>query len=353
MALWFLRAVYLIVIIAVTFFMVVTPEIGKKTGTGIRLTLVMVAPLVVGAALVMIDIVWRRKNLQAIGGVFFGVLAGVAIGYFFGLVAQFVADMFDVQEQEIVELVRGLITLACVYLCTSFVMQTKDDFRFIIPYVEFSKEVKGSRPVLLDTSVIIDGRIADVMRTGALDSPLIIPRFVLAELHMVADSADALRRNRGRRGLDVLRRLQGERRIDLNIVDLRVRAVENADGVDNKLVELASHLDGRIMTTDYNLNKVAQLRGVDVVNLNDMANALKTVVLPGEGLTVKVIKSGEEAGQGVGYLDDGTMVVVDRGRDHIGREVQIDITSTLQTSAGKMIFGRLAGQSHRPPGDST
>ncbi|MFW6155108.1 MAG: PIN/TRAM domain-containing protein [Planctomycetota bacterium] len=361
MTLWFLRAVFLCVVIAVTFFVVTTPAIGDSTGAGVRLTVFMVSPLIMGAALVAIDIVWRRKNLHAIGGLFFGVLAGVAIGYFLGLTAELLMDLFDVprlmeqvdnpgeyEENPVRTLVRGLIMLGSIYLCASLVLQTKDDFRFIVPYIEFSKEIKGTRPMLLDTSVIIDGRVADVMGTRVADAPLIIPRFVLAELHAIADSGDSLKRNRGRRGLDVLRSLQNNRQVELTIVNFRVRAVEQAEGVDNKLVELAAHLGAKVMTTDYNLNKVAQLRGVDVVNLNDLANALKPVVLPGEQLSVKVIKPGEEPGQGVGYLDDGTMVVVEHGRDHIGQEVAINITSTLQTSAGKMIFGRLPGAPPRP-----
>ncbi|NLF32150.1 MAG: TRAM domain-containing protein [Planctomycetes bacterium] len=359
MTLWFLRIVFLCVVIASTYFIALNPNIGNQTGAGMRLTVFMVSPLIMGAALVAIDVVWRRKNLHAIGGLFFGVLAGVAIGYVLGLTAQFLMDLFGVpqevelfgeyRENPLPAMVRGLIMLGSIYLCASLVIQTKDDFRFIVPYIEFAKEIRGTRPMLLDTSVIIDGRIADVMGTRVVDAPLIIPRFVLAELHTISDSNDSLKRNRGRRGLDVLRSLQNNRQVELTIVDFRIRAVEQADGVDNKLVELAAHLGAKVMTTDYNLNKVAQLRGVNVVNLNDLANALKPVVLPGEQLNVKIIKPGEEAGQGVGYLDDGTMVVVEHGRDHIGEEVQISITSTLQTSAGKMIFGRLPGAPARTP----
>ena len=168
-----------------------------------------------------------------------------------------------------------------------------------------------------------------------------MPRFVLDELQAIADSSDKLKRNRGRRGLDVLNRLQGNDKIEIRISDTRVPAVEEVTDVDQKLVALAKHLDGRIVTNDYNLNKVSQLRGVEVININDLANALKPVFLPGETLTVKIIKPGEEAGQGIGYLDDGTMVVAEQGRDFIGQEMPITVTSVLQTSAGRMIFGRL------------
>jgi uncharacterized protein YacL len=169
---------------------------------------------------------------------------------------------------------------------------------------------------------------------------MIVPRFVLEELQDIADSSDKLKRNRGRRGLDMLNRLQANDKIEIRISEARARAVEEAHGVDEKLLALALHLDGRVVTNDYNLNKVAQLRGVEVININDLANALKPVFLPGELLTVKIIKAGEEVGQGVGYLDDGTMVVAEQGRSFIGQEMKITVTSVLQTSAGRMIFGR-------------
>ncbi len=246
-------------------------------------------------------------------------------------------------KSPLVAMVKLLVGAFTIYLCVSFVMQTKEDFRFIIPYVEFARQTRGARPLLLDTSVIIDGRIADIADTRILGSPVVVPRFVLEELQVIADSADKLRRNRGRRGLDVLNRLRANERIDIRISEARVPAVEEATEVDHKLVAFAQHLDGRIVTNDYNLNKVAQLRGVEVINVNDLANALKPVFLPGEHLTVKIIKPGEEVGQGVGYLDDGTMVVAEQGRDFIGQEMKLVVTSVLQTSAGRMIFGRPAG----------
>ncbi len=352
MTLWFIRLLFLLGVLASTFFIATSDEIFEKVGLGKGLTIFIVAPLVLGIALILIDMAWRRKNLKAISGLFFGVLAGLVISYFLNLMFDFTMDVFTIKaNSQIAQLFRTLTTIICVYICASFVAQTKDDFRFIIPYVEFSRELKGSHPVLLDTSVIIDGRVADVMETWIVDSPLIVPRFVLSELHAVADSSDPQRRNRGRRGLDVLRRLQNAEHVDVTILDSRGAKVERALGVDNKLVEMAAELHGRIMTTDFNLNKVAQLRGIDVININDLANAMKAVVLPGEGMAVKIVKAGEEAGQGVGYLDDGTMVVVDRGRDYIGTEVLVDITSTLQTSAGKMIFGKI-GRDAQPETES-
>jgi uncharacterized protein YacL len=190
---------------------------------------------------------------------------------------------------------------------------------------------------ILDTSVIIDGRIADVCETGFIDGTLVIPQFVLKELQLVADSADSLKRNRGRRGLDILQKVQKMSGIEVSISDLDFPEVRE---VDLKLIELARALQGKIVTNDFNLNKVAQLRGVDVLNVNELANSLKPVVLPGEIMKVFILKEGKEYNQGVAYLDDGTMVVVDNARKMISKTIDIVVTSVLQTTAGKMIFGR-------------
>jgi len=190
---------------------------------------------------------------------------------------------------------------------------------------------------ILDTSVIIDGRIADVCETGFLDGTLVIPQFVLKELQLVADSADSMKRNRGRRGLDILQKIQKMSGVDVMISDVDFPEIRE---VDLKLIELGRTLQGKIVTNDFNLNKVAQLRGVDVLNINELANALKPVVLPGEFMKVFILKEGKEYNQGVAYLDDGTMVVVDNARRMISRNIDIVVTSVLQTTAGKMIFGR-------------
>jgi len=190
---------------------------------------------------------------------------------------------------------------------------------------------------ILDTSVIIDGRIADIARTGFLEGTLVIPSFVLQELQHIADSSDVLKRNRGRRGLDILNRMQKESRVAVEILD---RDFDDISDVDAKLVRLARRLDAKVLTNDFNLNKVAELQGVEVLNINELANALKPVVLPGEEMVVHVIKDGKEQGQGVGYLDDGTMIVVDGGRRYIGESVDVLVTSVLQTAAGRMIFAK-------------
>ena len=295
---------------------------------------VFAGTLVLALVIIAADALARRKNLATITSVYFGLLVGFFLTYVLGLALN-ALPMSD-RARDAVQILGGA---ALCYVCISLLLQTKDDFRFIIPYVEFSKEVKGRRPYVLDTSVIIDGRIADVVDTRIMDAELIIPRFVIGELQSIADSSERLRRARGRRGLDILNKLRTHPEVDLRIFDRELPEFAGQP-VDLKLVLLAKHLSGKLITNDYNLNKVARLHGVAVLNLNDLANALKPVFLPGEQLEVRLVKQGEDAGQGVGYLDDGTMVVVESGREHLGQNVAISVTSVLQTSAGRMIFGR-------------
>jgi uncharacterized protein YacL len=199
---------------------------------------------------------------------------------------------------------------------------------------------------VLDTSVVIDGRVADICETGFLEGTLVVPQFVLRELQQVADSSDSLKRNRGRRGLDILQKMQKMAGVSVQIVETDFPEIKE---VDLKLIELARSLLGRIVTNDFNLNKVAQLRGVEVLNVNELANSLRPVVLPGETMTVFILKEGKEYNQGVAYLDDGTMVVVDNARSRIGKTLDIVVTSVLQTTAGRMIFGRHAEVSPASP----
>jgi len=291
-------------------------------------------------AVIAIDVLVPNKQLDVISAIYFGMIVGLFLAYVVGLaLAPVLDEPGSPSASPLRHAVQAVLAMVLCYTCISMLIQTRHDFRFIIPYVEFSKEVKGLKPYVLDTSVVIDGRIADVAEAKVMDTQLVMPRFVLAELQAIADSSDKMRRSRGRRGLDILNRMRANQEIDLQIFD---RDLPELSGhpVDLKLVLLAKHLDGKIVTNDYNLNKVAKLHGVGVVNLNDLANALKPVFLPGESLTVRIVKPGEEPGQGVGYLDDGTMVVVEGGRDHQHELVRIAVTSVLQTSAGRMVFGR-------------
>ena len=297
--------------------------------------------MIFALAMIGFDILFRRKQLDVITAIYFGLIIGLFLTYVLRLALEPILSAGTLLD-DWATIIVTLVGMVLCYACISVLLQTKDDFRFIIPYVEFSKEIKGIKPYVVDTSVIIDGRIADVAETELLDSQLILPRFVLNELQSIADSSDKMRRSRGRRGLDVMNRLRNNEQVDVTIFDRDLPELEGQP-VDIKLVLLAKHLNGKVVTNDYNLNKVAKLHDVPVVNLNDLANALKPVFLPGEHVEVRIVKVGEEAGQGVAYLDDGTMIVVEGGRDHIGKDVAITVTSVLQTSAGRMIFGRFEG----------
>jgi uncharacterized protein YacL len=348
MVVWVLRGFFIIMIWAVALL-----AAGKSTSelTGIQTWTWMGGATLVAIVLVAIDVFQPRKSLAAISGAFLGLVAGMVFAYGLSLIVDLMIDVYFAgigSQNPLVGAVKLMLGIMCCYLTISFILQTKDDVRFVIPYVEFARQSRGARPLILDTSVIIDGRIADICDTRIIDSPLFIPRFVLQELQAIADSADKLKRNRGRRGLDMLNKLQTNEKVEIRISDARLPSVEEAGDVDQKLVALAKKLDGRVVTNDYNLNKIAQIRGVDVININDLANALKPVVMPGETMMVKIIKPGEEAGQGIGYLEDGTMIVAENSRDRINQEVTLIVTSVLQTSAGRMIFGRPEGEPPPP-----
>ncbi len=242
------------------------------------------------------------------------------------------------------DLARLGISILCGYVGLLVSVRKKEEFLRPQSWLARVKHRTGgdSKPKILDTSVIIDGRIADICETGFLEGPLVIPGFVLEELRHIADSADVLKRNRGRRGLDILNRIQKELNMPVQVYE---REVDPTLEVDSKLLKLAKLMDGKVVTNDFNLNKVAELQGVPVLNINELANAVKPVVLPGEEMVVHVIKDGKESGQGVGYLDDGTMIVVDGGRKCIGLTVTVVVTSVLQTAAGRMIFAKLKPQS--------
>lgn len=291
-----------------------------------------------GAVLVVIgDIYAPKKKIDTISSLYFGILIGVLLTYVLSIaLAPLLAQSFN---PGIIQLLIGLVLC---YVCTSVLLQTKDDFRFLIPYVEFVREVKGFKPLILDTSVVIDGRIADLVATEVFDNQLIMPRFALTELQAIADSSDKMKRTRGRRGLDILNQMRSDEKIDLTIFDRDLPELAGQT-VDLKLVLLAKHLEGKVVTGDYNLNKVAKLHSVPVINLNEISNSLRPSFLPDETFEIKVVKAGEGAEQGIGYLNDGTMVVIEGARDHIGDQLVVKVTSTLQTNAGRMIFTKYDG----------
>ena len=295
----------------------------------------------VAVAAILGDIFVPRKRIDSISAVYFGVLIGILLSYilWIAIAPLFVQYLSEENAPLVGNAVRLILGMLLCYVCVSVLIQTKDDFRFLIPYVEFVREVKGFKPLILDTSVVIDGRIADLVNTGVFDNQLIMPRFALSELQAIADSSDKLRRVRGRRGLDVLNRMRADDNVDLMIFDRELPELAGQT-VDLKLVLLAKHLEGKVVTGDFNLNKVAKLHNVPVINLNEISNSLRPVFLPDETFAVKIIKPGEGPEQGIGYLDDGTMVVVEGARNRIGQELDVRVTSTLQTNAGKMIFAK-------------
>jgi len=379
---YLIRAIFLVLVSIVAL-----AYLFQAAGTAVYS--VMIWGVIAAFGVFLIDVVVKRKNLSTLSGLLFGVLVGVLISLCIGYLIDQVVNIFIIQPasstasmvapqdndlgdsdmpttrnatrpvdsamahnemvRKVVQGLKLLIGLMVTYITVSFILQTKDDFRFIIPYVEFSRATKGPRPLLIDTSVIIDGRIVEVAATGVFESPLLVPRFVLNELQTIADSGDKLKRSRGRRGLEVLEKLKAMPKLELRFWDGTLSNSPETDGVDQKLVVLAQQENGRIMTNDFNLNKIAGLRGITVININSIADALKPVVLPGETMKVRIVKHGEGPTQGVGYLEDGTMVVVEGARDKVGVEVELVVTNALQTAAGKMIFGRTDGGGHVPP----
>ncbi len=235
--------------------------------------------------------------------------------------------------------IRVILTAMLCYLCTVIVFRTRDRFRFVVPYVEFKKELKGPGAYLLDTSTLIDGRIGDLVRTGIFESPLYIPSFVLEELQKLADSAERNKRTRGQRGLALVNQLEHSRDADVSHYETPDRPNEP---VDRRLVLLARELDAHICTTDANLSRVATAQGVKVLNLHELATALRPSVARGETISVHLVRRGEEAKQAIGFLDDGTMVVVENAEERIGSEASVEVVRYLQRSSGRIVFGRLA-----------
>jgi len=289
-----------------------------------------------GGALILIDYATKSFSLRGLSAITFGLFVGTLISYFIGN-----SVLFSKVEPQTNLIAQIILFLVCTYLATVISLRGKDEFNLVIPYVKFIRENKPERLVLVDTNVIIDGRIQEVCESGFLDAVLVVPRFILHELQYIADAGEETKRARGRRGLEVLKSLQRNPRIEVKIHDNEVPQIKEVDG---KLIHLAQVLPADIVTNDYNLARVAELQHVKVLNLNELAKALRPVVLPGEKLQVRLVKEGREPQQAVGYLDDGTMIVVNRARRLIGQQVECTIERVLQTNAGRMVFAELAGE---------
>jgi len=285
------------------------------------------------SVIILIEIVMRRFSIRNLSAAVFGLI----FGFFMAWILTNVLKLIPMSAELFSSLQIILILIFC-YLGMVIAMRGKDEFNLIVPYVKFVRQDEREDIVLLDTSVVIDGRIADILDTKFVEGRIVIPRFVLRELQQIADSQDSLKRNRGRRGLDILNRLQKNSHLNVKIQEDDFPEIKD---VDAKLVKLAQLLGAKVVTNDFNLNKIAELQGVTVLNINELANALRPVVLPGETMEVRISKEGKEYNQGVGYLDDGTMIVVDNTRHLIGQIAKVAVTSVLQTSAGRMIFAKL------------
>ena len=297
------------------------PYLGLLIGIGISL------------AVIVADWFLCTGPVALVSSVVFGVLLGML---FATLTVQIVGLMLTPEAMTELrpDLTAALIVIYS-YLGITFIYQTRDRFNLIVPYIEFRREKKGRQPVVLDTSVIIDGRLPEVLRTNAIEGPFIVPDLVLGELQSIADSSDKSRRKRGRLGLNVLTELREDDSIDLRVQEL---AAEQDMPVDTQLIRIAKMLSARLMTGDFNLNRTASVEDITVINLNELANALKPVALPGEEMEIKLVRPGEQDGQAVGYLSDGTLVIVENARNLIGESVPVVVRNTITRESGRMIF---------------
>ncbi|MBI3999616.1 MAG: TRAM domain-containing protein [Candidatus Omnitrophica bacterium] len=289
--------------------------------------------------IILLDLYFKNISVKNILSVLIGTTLGL---WTHSLIMQVVYNYATGLPREQLAQIGIISSVVFAYLGAITILRGQDEFSMMIPFVKLTAKGVSEDVILLDTSVIIDGRIADICETAFLWGKLYLPRFVLKELQLIADSSDPLKRNRGRRGLDILNRMKKNPMIEIKIHETDYAELNT---VDAKLVKLAQELGGKVLTNDFNLNKVAELQGVRVLNINELANALKPIVIPGEMMQVRILKEGKEQDQGVAYLDDGTMVVVDNGRRRIGQTLSVTITSVLQTQAGRMIFAKPTDES--------
>ncbi len=286
-----------------------------------------------GLVLILLEVSLRRVSVRGLSSMVFGLLLGV-------FMAKIIADILSLLPlgDFVHATSRVIMTLIFSYLGAVMALRGKDEFHVIIPYVRFKRQDVDDRVTLLDTSAIIDGRILDIYKTNFFSTRIVVPRFVLHELQKLADSQDAVKRGRGRRGMDIVRSMQKDSAVDIRIHEDDMPETKE---VDQKLVRLAKMMESRICTTDYNLGRVATIQGVEILNLNDLASALKPTVYPGEQMEIRLVKEGKEGQQAVGFTDDGTIIVVNDARRLIGRKVRIIVDSILPTQAGRMIFAKL------------
>lgn len=344
------RLVFVVLLFTVTFLNLfgISPQSSPaEIVRGQQFWVVLAITAALAALVLAADLLTPKKKISTLISIVFGLLAALIASIALSAIIDLLVKTYEIKFDGQIALIKVLLGISMAYLAISVVLQTQDDFRLVIPYVEFAKQIRGVRPLLLDTSALIDARIVEVAQTGIIQSPIVIPECVVNELHTLADSVDRLKRAKGRRGLDVITRLQRST-LDVTIDD----APAQATGVDQILIELARGMPAIIVTTDSGLSRVAQIQGVEVVNINTLASAVKPSLVAGESLAVMLIRPGEQPGQGVGYLDDGTMVVVDDAADRVGVMTNVVVTSTLQTAAGRLIFAKCNDAADAPAGET-
>lgn len=296
----------------------------------------MIAAAVIAATALAIDLLTPRKKIATLVSVFVGLVLATVATLVLWTVIDVVVEAWGIDLPELMAMGKVLLGIGLAYLAIVTVLQTQDDLRLVIPYVEFSRQIRGPQPWLLDTSALIDGRVLALAETGLFQSRVIVAQFVLDELQRLSDSHDRMKRSRGRAGLDAVRRLQRSSAVEVSIEVVNQHAVE----VDQALIELAQRTPATIVTTDAGLERAASIHGVRVLNLHAIAQSMRSNVMPGERVEVHLLRSGEQPGQAVGYLDDGTMIVAEDGASLIGERVMLTVRSTLQTSAGRLVFAR-------------
>jgi len=341
-----IRLVFVVILATVTLLTIYQGESGGWAMLIDRWSITLLAlAAVFGTVAIAIDILTPEKKIATLFSILFGLLGALLVTSVIGFVIDVLAESYEFgQATQLITPVKLLIGICLAYLGITTVLQTKDDFRLAIPYVEFAKQIRGVRPFVLDTSSLIDARIVDLGRTGVIQSPIVIPQFVITELQSLSDSVDKLKRARGRRGLEMVQKLQREPGLDVTIDEKPVPG----KSVDQMVIELAREMQGAVVTADVGLARVAAIRNVAVLNLNDVANALKAMLVPGERVRVTLVRPGEHDGQAVGYLEDGTMVVAEGASGRIGETAELVVTSSLQTSAGRMIFAKSENGEPRP-----
>jgi len=326
MGLWLIRI----------FFILVSAVVGYQIGINYENPFLgMALAFIISFFIAFFETITRKISLRGLSSAVFGLLLGILIAR----IMMGILMLLPIKDAVLVETINTIFVMVFAYLGLLLGLRGQDEFRLIIPFISFKRLKQYQDIVLLDTSVVIDGRIVDIIKTGFIEARIFVPRFVLKEIQTISDSQDPIKRQRGQRGLDILKTLQSIPGTELKIHE---QEPEERMDTDAKLVKLAQLLDARIMTTDYNLNRVAVLQKVKVLNINELSEALKPVLLPGEKFSLKLIREGKEYNQAVGYLEDGTMVVVENARWLIGKTVRVEVTSILQSPSGRIIFTKVA-----------